>query len=310
MDGGGRFARSLRAFLGPDAPRDVVPRRALVSFGRSAIRVGSRSFVVRRGMGSAAALLLIGCSALAGAILGGHYEAFRSAHGAPRDLAARMLGFGVATVAIGGNRELGTEEVFKAAGISAAASLPFLDVGQVRANLRAVPMIADATVRKLFPDHLVITVTERTPFALWQRDGLVHVVSADGTVIDEFQDARFQRLPHVVGSGANLRVKEYAALLDQVPEMKGRIRAGILVSERRWTLKLANGVDVKLPETRPVDALRTLAKLDREAQVLDKDILVVDLRVPGRVAFRLSEEAASQRIEAFEKKLPKVKGRA
>jgi hypothetical protein len=44
--------------------------------------------------------------------------------------------------------------------------------------------------------------------------------------------------------------------------------------------------------------------------VLSKDILSVDLRAPGRVAFRLTEEAAQARREHFEKTLPKVKGRA
>ncbi len=50
--------------------------------------------------------------------------------------------------------------------------------------------------------------------------------------------------------------------------------------------------------------------LDRESQVLSKDIIAIDLRVPGRVAFRLTEEAAAARREHFEKTLPKVRGRA
>ncbi|MGL4240364.1 MAG: cell division protein FtsQ/DivIB, partial [Beijerinckiaceae bacterium] len=132
----------------------------------------------------------------------------------------------------------------------------------------------------------------------------------DGTVIDSLSDQRYLRLPHVVGPGAQLRVKEYNEILEGVPEFRAQVRAGVLVSERRWTLKLQTGIDVTLPEQGHIEALRRLARLDRDSQVLSKDILAVDLRAPGRVAFRLTEEAAQARRDHFEKTLPKVKGRA
>ena len=59
-----------------------------------------------------------------------------------------------------------------------------------------------------------------------------------------------------------------------------------------------------------MEALRRLVRLDREAQVLSKDIIAVDMRVPGRVSFRLTEEAAAARREHFDKTLPKIRGRA
>ena len=109
----------------------------------------------------------------------------------------------------------------------------------------------------------------------------------------------------MVGDDANLRAGEFAALLDAVPEMKPLVRAGMLIADRRWTLKLRNGVDVKLPEEGAAEALAKLAFLNQTDRVLSKDIILVDLRVPGRVAFRLTEEAASARKLAFDKKFPR-----
>jgi cell division protein FtsQ len=162
----------------------------------------------------------------------------------------------------------------------------------------------------LYPDKVAITIVEREAFALWQQDGVISVVSADGTVIDVLRDARFLNLPHVVGAGAQMRAREYAQILDQVPEMREQIRAGVLVSGRRWNVKLASGVEVKLPEIDPASALKKLAQMDRDAKVLSKDIIGVDMRVAGRAAFRLSEEAGAARREDFEKRLPKIRGRA
>ncbi len=285
-------------------------RRAPLAFGRGGFRIGSTVIPVYRGMGTISAFVFLGLVGAAGWVLGGHHDAMKSSHGSMRDITARSAGFPIRTVDVTGVKELTKEEILTASGLTPSASLLFVDVAQTRANVKALPLVAEATVRKLYPDRVNISIIEREPFALWQLEGNVSVVSADGTVIDNLSDTRYLKLPHVVGPGARLRVREYAGILDQVPELRSQIRAGVLVSERRWTLKLANGVDVKLPEENPVTALQKLAKLDRESQVLSKDIISVDLRNPGRVAFRLSEESAAARREDFAKRLPKIRGRA
>ena len=63
------------------------------------------------------------------------------------------------------------EEILAIAGVTGRSSLLFLDADEARARLQANPWIADATVLKLFPDRLHITVKEREVFALWQKDG-------------------------------------------------------------------------------------------------------------------------------------------
>jgi cell division protein FtsQ len=318
MDGGRRLPGSLGKWFQPrqnDAaratPDDILDsRRPRVTFGRGGLRIGTTLIPLRRGIGSLSTIAFIGLVGITGWFVGGHHEAMRQGHGAVRDIVARTAGFPIRSVDVTGVKELYKDEILKASGMVPSGSLLFLDVAQVRANVKALPLVAEATVRKLYPDRVNITIVEREPFALWQQDGTISVVSVDGTVIDGLRDTRYLKLPHVVGPGARLRVKEYVEILENVPEFRAQIRAGVLVSERRWNLKLNNGVEVKLPEAAPADALRQLVKLDKESQVLAKDIIAVDLRIPGRVAFRLSEEAATARIEDFAKRLPKIKGRA
>jgi cell division protein FtsQ len=284
--------------------------KSMLTFGRAGFRVGHSRITIRRGMGTAAAFGFIGFAGLAGWFIGGHHEDMRQGHGAVRDIAARALGFPIRTVDVSGVKELTKDEVLTASGMGPSGSLLFLNVDQVRKNVKSLPLVAEATVRKLYPDRVNIQVVEREPFALWQKDGVVHVISVDGTIIDELRDKRYLKLPHVVGENAYKYVRDYVALLDQLPEFSSEIRAGVLVSERRWNLKLNNGVEVKLPEKQPVEALRQLFKLNKEARVLSKDIISVDLRVDGRAAFRLTEEAAAARIDDFAKRLPKIRGRA
>ena len=118
-------------------------------------------------------------------------------------------------------------------------------------------------MRKLYPNRLVIDIVERTPVALWQKDGEVSIVAADGAVIDELRDARLNDLPFVVGDGRQRAAAEYLSLLDAAQELRGKIEAGVLVAQRRWNLQMKTGVDVKLPEINPVAAVATLVQLER-----------------------------------------------
>ncbi len=255
-----------------------------------------------RGVGLALALGLILAAAAFGFFRGGEYQSFLANQGSVRDFIARALGFDIAIVTISGQAELQEPEILADAGISPKNSLLFLDAAQARARLEATPLVKQASVRKLYPNHLVIDLVERAPYALWQKDGQVNIVAADGAVIDQMRDQRFASLPFVVGEGANERLSEFTALLAAAGELGPKIRAGVLVANRRWNLKMASGVDVMLPETNPQAAVATLVRLQRESRVLDRDVISLDLRVEGRLFARLTEEAAAARLAAHPKK--------
>ncbi len=237
-----------------------------------------------------------------GVVKGGHYDAFVAAEGAPADIVAKAFGFGIDAVTIAGQTELAEAEILAVSEIGPRNSLLFLDVAKVRERLRNLPLVKEASVTKLYPNRLLIEVEERQPFALWQKGGVVNVVAADGMPIDAFRDQRFIHLPLVVGAGANKRLDEYLALLEAAGDLRERIRAGMLVSQRHWTLKMTNGVDVLLPEIDPAAALAGLVQLQRTSRILDKDVISLDLRQPGRVVARLTEDAAAARAESLSHK--------
>jgi len=259
-----------------------------------------------RGTGTAAFSVALAGIALTGFVASGRYDRFILENGRPLDILARVAGFGVERVTISGISRMYEREVLEAAGIDGRSSVPFLDVAEVRERLLRVPLIASASVRKLYPNEVVITQVEREPAALWQKDGEINVIAADGTVIDSMRDDRYASLPLVVGENANTHLGDYLALISAAGPLAERVRAGTYVSGRRWTLKL-DGIDIRLPETGAAEALARLARLDREKGLLAKDIIAVDLRMADRVVVRLTEEAAAARAESQK---PKKKGAA
>jgi cell division protein FtsQ len=261
-----------------------------------------------RHVGSVATVLLIAASTGYGAVRSGQAWNIIDFFKDIRDMAANAAGFKIATVAIAGEKHLGREEVLAAAGITGRASMLFFDVADARARLLTNPWIGEATVQKLLPDRLVISISEREAFALWQKAGRLSVIAGDGTVLEPYLLRRYADLPLVVGIGAETRAREFLAMLDRRPELRASVRASVLIAERRWNLRLKNGVDVRLPEFDVEQALDQLAALERDAKLLSRDITAIDLRLADRITVRLSDSAFQAREEAAKKRLPKPKG--
>jgi cell division protein FtsQ len=301
MDDRGRLAQSVTR----QAPRrrPAAASRGLVSrlWRRFALPL-SRMRMPRHAGAFACLAFLLGAG-LYGIVRGEHVTTISNFIKDTADSAANSAGMRIAEVSLSGQRQVSREEIFAAAGVTANSSLLFLDVADAREKLEAIPWIAEATVRKLYPDRLQITVTEREAFALWQLNGKVSVIAADGTPLSAKVEPRLATLPFVVGLGAAAKAREFLAVLDRHPAIRDQVRASILVGERRWNLRLKSGIDIRLPENDVEVALTTLARLNREKSLLSRDITAVDMRLADRVSVRLSDQAAQAREEEIKKLL-------
>jgi cell division protein FtsQ len=327
MDGGGRLARSPRsprpqADLKAAAIGAAVPSRERLGSNRARARPGlereqpnrliallERHLPNRAGV-AATVLILLG-SAGFGIVRGGHLEQFTSALSDSRNAIANSAGFRIKTVAINGRKQLTQDEVLAIGGVNGRSSLLFLDAATVRDKLRANPWIADATILKLYPGRLQIDIVERSAFALWQQDGRLSVIADDGAVLEPYMSRRFISLPLVVGRGAETRARDFLALLARYPQVHAATKAAVFVGERRWNLRLKDGLDIRLPENDVGNALASLSKLDKEDRLFSRDIVAIDMRLPDRLTVQLSEDAAKAREELFkDKKLKKKAGDA
>ena len=328
MDGGGRLARSLRS-LRPQADLKAAAIGAVVLLRE---RLGLDRVRARRPLereekphrviallerylphraGVAATVLMLLGSAGFGIVKGGHVEELTSALSDARNAIANSAGFRITAVAINGRKQLTQDEVLAIGGVNGRSSLLFLDAAVVRDKLKANPWIREATVLKLYPGQLQIDIVERSAFALWQQDGRLSVISDDGAVLESYVSRRFLSLPLVVGKGAETRARDFLALLARYPQVRAATKAAVFVGERRWNLRLKDGLDIRLPENDVGNALAALSKLDKEDRLFSRDIVAVDMRLPDRLTVQLSEDAAKAREELFkDKKLKKKAGDA
>ncbi len=203
-------------------------------------------------------------------------------------------GFGINDVQISGEAE--TAELAVLEKLELGGSLVWFDVEQAQERVASLPWVERAVVRKFYPSTLQVDIEERTPFALWQREGKVYVMDASGTEMVPLDDARFAKLPFMVGATANEKAAQFFLEILAEPKIADQMRAAVFVAGRRWDLHLENGVTVKLPEKDMREALAQLVKLDDERQLLARDVIVVDLRLPDRITVRLPEGRTMEEV--------------
>jgi cell division protein FtsQ len=195
-------------------------------------------------------------------------------------------GFALREVRVEGRGETAVPDILAAVQANRGDPILGIDIDAVRQRLEDLPWIETASVERRFPDQLVVQVTEAAPMALWQRNQKLYLVSRDGAVIETANLGKYAKLLIIVGEDAPKKAQDLFDILAQEPELRSHVTAAVLVGKRRWNIRMDNDVDVKLPEDGALEAWRHFADMNRQDNILDKDVTVVDLRQADRVVVR------------------------
>lgn len=196
-------------------------------------------------------------------------------------------GFGVKRITIEGQRHTSDAEIAKALEAGPSTNMLAFDTDAAKARLEQVSWIKHAQVMRLLPSTLQVVVEERTPFAVWQIGGRTYVIDTEGVVLTAAVREAYADLPLVVGDGAGKSAAPLFATLSSYADLTKQLVAALRVGDRRWTLKLASGMEIMLPDDGIAPALDTLVALDRDQGLLHRNIASVDLRLADRVSVRL-----------------------
>jgi cell division protein FtsQ len=205
---------------------------------------------------------------------------------------AIVAGFGVKQITVEGQQHITDAELATALGAGPGTMMLGFDTDAAKARLEQVSWVKHAQVMRLLPSTLQVVIEERVPFAVWQSHGQTYVVDAEGAVIAPAVREAYADLPLVVGEGAGQNAADLFETLQPFDAVTKQLTAAVRVGDRRWTLKLASGVDIMLPDDGVPDALKTLIGLNRDRGLIGWNIAAVDLRLADRVSVRLRDDSA------------------
>lgn len=243
--------------------------------------------VTRQGatMFAAATVLVAGAAVAGAAWLGGSLFDAREAMSQRTDSVLATIGFD-AHVVVEGATPGRSAEVLAIAMPEGRESLLAADPRDVQARVESLDWVSNATVRRRWPNELLIEVERRAAFARWQENGQTTVIDTAGERLLAERAADHPELPLVVGAGAGHAAEPLLTALDDLPELRERLVALVRVGERRWNVELRSGATIELPESAPVLALARLEALQTRYDLLDRPVEKFDLRTPGRLSVK------------------------
>ena len=159
--------------------------------------------------------------------------------------------------------------------------LALMSLTKVRDAVEKVGWVQSATIRRQFPNVLIVDVVERPRLAVWQYNNKSTVIDDKGNIIPEAKAYNFVDLPLVVGEGANENATDILELVRSRPELLQKLEVLVRVDTRRWDLRLKNGTLIKLPALNQEDAMARLDTLIATRRVLDQGLAEIDLRDPN-----------------------------
>jgi cell division protein FtsQ len=209
---------------------------------------------------------------------------------------ARLPAFTLRGITLEGELTHNTPLTVRAAiGAKLAGSFLSLDLDHARDAFESVPWVRRATVRRVWPDRLAVSLEEHRAAALWSGDaGEERLVNSFGEVFEaNAGDVEDDNLPRLAGpAGSAARVLAMQRALEPVMQPLGSaMRSLQLTSHGTWRTKLANGVVIELGrgELAAVAdrAARFVRTLPQVTSSLQRPLLSADLRHADGYAVRL-----------------------
>ena len=196
------------------------------------------------------------------------------------------MGFTVQDILVVGRHETSRKDLLAALRLARGAPIFSFGLEEARKRVETLPWVATATVERMLPGTVLLHMVEREPLALWQNKGRFALIDQEGAVIRVDGLERFSELMVVVGDDAPAHAANLLDTLAAQPELLARVEAAARVGQRRWNLRLDNGIDVRLPEEGAASAWARLADYERTHKVMAPDVRVLDLRLPDRLIVR------------------------
>lgn len=193
------------------------------------------------------------------------------------------------------------DEVIGMLGGAANGNIWALSKEEIGTRLRSHPFVREVSVRKAFPDRLIVRITERKPVAMVNLDSLYYV-DGTGLVFKRLTTYDSKDYPILTGfSRKDLLARDPITMrnLQRTIALLRRAQDGVFnrnLSEVHFDalegftlVRRDDGIQVKVGTMDPGEAMRRVEEALPELAKLGQSHGIVDLRTEGRIFVRSGE---------------------
>jgi cell division protein FtsQ len=206
-------------------------------------------------------------------------------------LVSAKSAFVVREIVFSGNAHLSDDELRSFAGLKGGENLITLSSAAIYEKISASPWIREVSVRKEFPDRLVILVKEAEPFALLDMKGRLFIVDERGKMLERLRESSMPFLPIIAGDpfGDKEVFSEAIRLVRAIKEtglMAKKNRIEVIARRLNELAVNLDGVVVKVGAGEYEDKLSRFAELEDEIENRHIPVDYIDLRFANRVVVK------------------------
>ena len=112
------------------------------------------------------------------------------------------MGFEVREVMVSGRQQTNRDQLISALDLERGAPILAFDIDEAKGRIDSLPWVRSSTIERMLPDTVLVSIVEREPLVLWQLNGKLRLIDAEGVVILEEGLNDYADLLVVVGDGA------------------------------------------------------------------------------------------------------------
>lgn len=204
------------------------------------------------------------------------------------ELGQRLLPYAdqpIARVSVQGDLHyVSREEVARQVAPFVQSSFFHVDLESMHGELERIPWIAEARVRRVWPDQVLIQLEEQLPVARWGDEALLN---NQGVAFAPGKLAGYEHLPRLWGpQRAQQQVMQQYQMLSQLLRPLDLTVASLELRERgSWFVTTGRGIELLLGRDHVVEKLRRFISVyDKTLKQDSENIARVDLRYPNGMA--------------------------
>jgi cell division protein FtsQ len=214
-----------------------------------------------------------------------------------------------------GNTEVSRDAILSLFGADVGRNIFFVPLDTRRAELESLPWVKSATVMRILPDHLRVSLVERTPVAFLQTGSRISLIDAQGTVLaltPQTMARHHFSFPVITGLDPNIPQPLRAARIQlYLRFMQVLDRSGLHISRQISEVDLSDPEDVRASlTTNGHDLLlhfghgKFLARYQRYASNIQNwlhqypALAAVDLRYNDQVVLTMAHSVAQQAADS------------
>ncbi len=205
-----------------------------------------------------------------------------------------QMGFTVNKVFVANRKMLSKDKLLNALQLKLGQPILFYDMTAAKKRVERLGWVKHVSINRQLPDKIYIVIKERKPIAVWQHDNIFTLIDNDGELIGNQISGYHPNLKIIIGKNAPKNAAILINMLSKEPAINKVVTTAIYIGNRRWNLHLENGININLPEKKPLEAWHRLAKIEKQHGLFKKDVNVIDMRQQDKLIIGISNNGAEK----------------